>query len=229
MKLNYFKDGLKRGTDMIISQIFEGVKKYGIMGALKSSYYSLKHTSSIDSILAHSNSKIVVSGEPEFNINNKISIGASPHPDISSSKLIVSDGASISHTGQNSADIGSGCLLNITGEFSIGDSYIQEESYIICHNKVVVGDGCAISWNVTIMDSDIHQIIVDDDMSNKSAPIEIKDDVWVGHDVSIGKGVTIHEGSVIANDSVVVSDVPPHTLVAGNPAEVVREDVEWEY
>jgi acetyltransferase-like isoleucine patch superfamily enzyme len=42
------------------------------------------------------------------------------------------------------------------------------------------------------------------------------------------KGVTVGEGAIIANNAVVTKNVPPRTMVAGNPAKVVKEDVIWE-
>lgn len=54
------------------------------------------------------------------------------------------------------------------------------------------------------------------------APIVIEDNVWIGARSVILKGVTIGEGSIVACDSVVTKDVPPFTIVAGNPARVVK-------
>lgn len=41
------------------------------------------------------------------------------------------------------------------------------------------------------------------------------------------KGVTIGEGSVIAANSVVTSNIPPHSLASGNPAQVISENITW--
>ena len=54
-------------------------------------------------------------------------------------------------------------------------------------------------------------------------PICIQDNVWIGFEVCILPGVTIGEGSVVGARSVVVDDVPAYTIVAGNPARVVRQ------
>lgn len=56
-----------------------------------------------------------------------------------------------------------------------------------------------------------------------SAPIVIEDDVWIGEYAAIMKGVTIGKGSIVAAHAVVTKDVPPCTIVAGNPARVVKE------
>jgi galactoside O-acetyltransferase len=55
-----------------------------------------------------------------------------------------------------------------------------------------------------------------------SAPIFIRDRVWIGFDAVILKGVTIGEGAIVGARSVVTSDVEPYTVVAGNPARLVR-------
>jgi acetyltransferase-like isoleucine patch superfamily enzyme len=47
--------------------------------------------------------------------------------------------------------------------------------------------------------------------------------IWIGVNSTILKGVTIGEGSVVGAGSVVTKDVPPWTIVAGNPARVIRE------
>lgn len=53
-------------------------------------------------------------------------------------------------------------------------------------------------------------------------PITVCDNVWIGGGVTVLPGVTIGEGAVIAAWAVVTKDVPPHTLVAGVPAKVMR-------
>ena len=53
--------------------------------------------------------------------------------------------------------------------------------------------------------------------------ITIEDDVWLGAACVVTDGVTIGRGSVIAAGAVVTDDVPPHTVVAGVPARVIRE------
>jgi acetyltransferase-like isoleucine patch superfamily enzyme len=55
------------------------------------------------------------------------------------------------------------------------------------------------------------------------APVFIHDDVWVGAMSIVLKGITIGEGSIVGAGSVVTKDVPPWTIVAGNPAKIIRE------
>ncbi len=53
-------------------------------------------------------------------------------------------------------------------------------------------------------------------------PIVVEDDVWIGGNVAICQGVTIGARSVVAAGAVVTKDVPPDTMVAGQPAKVIK-------
>lgn len=103
------------------------------------------------------------------------------------------------------------------------DSFINSDSKIRCHKEIYIGNNCAISHDFTVMDSDAHKLngIVN------TKPVHISDNVWIGTRVTILSGVTVGEGAVIAAGSVVTHDVPPHALVGGVPAKVLKENVEW--
>jgi len=62
---------------------------------------------------------------------------------------------------------------------------------------------------------------------NKSKPIKIGNHVWVGKGCAILKGVTIGDGAIVGAHSVVTKDIPPRTLVAGVPAKIIKENVNW--
>ena len=97
----------------------------------------------------------------------------------------------------------------------LGSGYINNNTKISCFEKIYIGNDVKISEDVIIRDSDNHTII-------------IHDHVWIGVKATILKGVTIGEGSIVAAGAVVTKDVPPHTLVGGVPARVIKENVEWE-
>lgn len=124
-------------------------------------------------------------------------------------------------------DIYSGCQIGImeNAELNLGSGYINYNSKIRCYSKITIGNNVALSENLTILDSDSHEIV--GRKSSKTAPIVIGDHVWVGVNVTILKGVTIGEGSVIAAGSVVNRDIPPHCLAGGVPAKVLKENIEW--
>lgn len=60
------------------------------------------------------------------------------------------------------------------------------------------------------------------DMTLVTAPVTLKDHVWVAADAFVGPGVTVHEGAVVGARASVFKDVPPWSVVGGNPARVLR-------
>jgi putative colanic acid biosynthesis acetyltransferase WcaF len=60
------------------------------------------------------------------------------------------------------------------------------------------------------------------DMPLLKPPIRVDDQAWVCADAFIGPGVTIGEGAVVGARAVATKDVPPWTVVAGNPAKVLK-------
>jgi len=126
------------------------------------------------------------------------------------------------------------------GNINIGkNSYIGLGTNIWSGNQVNIGENVLISHNVNIIDTDSHEINHFERIENylkikkegyqidkgnvKTAIINIEDYVWISFGVIILKGVTIGKGAIVAAGSVVTKDVPPFTLVAGNPAKVVKE------
>ncbi|PYK11038.1 MAG: acyltransferase [Verrucomicrobia bacterium] len=106
--------------------------------------------------------------------------------------------------------------------------------------RIEIGSYCLISWNVGIADSDFHplepaQRLIDAQAlapyfnarparpKLKTAPVKIANNVWIGMNAVILKGVIVGENSVVAAGSVVTKSIPPNTVVAGNPAVVVRQ------
>ena len=124
---------------------------------------------------------------------------------------------------------GVGVRVTEGAKLSIGDhTYINRSASIDCTQEITIGDYCAISDNVQILDSDFHPITYNGKTSTMSKPVHIGNHVWIGRSVIILKGVTIGDGAIVGAGSVVTRDVPAGCLVAGNPARVIKENVEWE-
>jgi acetyltransferase-like isoleucine patch superfamily enzyme len=112
-------------------------------------------------------------------------------------------------------------------KISIGrDSLIGEYSVIRGQGGVQIGD--------RVYTSPLTQIIaVNHVFDNPDQPfidqgitaegIVIEDDVWLGSGAIVTDGVRIGRGAVVAAGAVVTHDVPPHTVVGGNPARPIRD------
>jgi acetyltransferase-like isoleucine patch superfamily enzyme len=103
------------------------------------------------------------------------------------------------------------------------DTYLNRRTEIMAKRSVQIGSHCAIAWDVRILDTDYHSL----DGRPSVDPVQIGDHVWIGGGAIVLKGVTIGDGAVVAAGSLVVEDVAARTLVAGVPARLLREDVNW--
>ncbi len=118
-----------------------------------------------------------------------------------------------------------GALINSGAEIDIGDnSGIGLNAYIlgplVIGRDVVMGPGCTIiGMNHNTARTDLPMI--QQGYHPKVAPV-IEDDVWIGANVTILPGKRIGTGSILAAGAVVTRDVPPFTVVGGNPARVIR-------
>ena len=109
------------------------------------------------------------------------------------------------------------------------DTGIGHECTFTVGKKISIGRHCRIAGGAWIFDSPGHPAdpvarmaglpTSDDEVK----PVVIEDNVWIGRAAIIMPGVTVGEGSIVAAGSVVMSDVPPNTLVLGNPARQVRK------
>ena len=111
------------------------------------------------------------------------------------------------------------------GKLYLGRGYINYGSRIECHNKIEIGENVFIAENVTIRDSDNHEIVRSN--YNMTDEIIIGNNVWIGAGAKILKGVHIGDGSIIAAGAIVTRDVPKSTLVACVPARIIKTNIEW--
>ena len=129
-------------------------------------------------------------------------------------------------------------LFPQSGEIMIGaHCFIGPGAQIWSARQVTIGDRVFVSHGVNIHDSNAHPMsarlrhiqfvhstspeVVQAFAAIRMAPVVIEDDAWVGFNATVLKGVTIGRGAVVGAASVVTSDVPPWTVVAGNPARII--------
>lgn len=110
-------------------------------------------------------------------------------------------------------------------------------------NSIFIGNYCSIASNVIIQEfyhrmdlpttyGIFSSVFHDNDATLQKiskGDIVIEDDVWVGSNVVILSGIHIGRGAVIGAGSVVTKNVPPYSIVGGNPAKFIRKRFEQEY
>jgi len=119
------------------------------------------------------------------------------------------------------------CTWEAGATLEIGDYFAMTGGSICAAQKIVIGKNVAVGANSTIVDTDFHPLNSEfrhlHPQEGNAAPVHIEDNVFIGMNCLILKGVTIGYGSVIGAGSVVTRDVPPCSIVAGNPARVIRQ------
>jgi len=126
--------------------------------------------------------------------------------------------------------IGRGSLIWIleNGVIDIaGGGFTAGNNMIIAKERVSIGKNCQIAWGVTISDHDFHRTFTNGVKNTETAPVKIGDGVWIGMNATILKGVEIGDAAIVAAGALVTHNVPAHSIVAGVPARVVKENVEF--
>jgi len=167
--------------------------------------------------------KIRIKGSVDLNISSSAKIA---NCDIfikgKNNSLVFSDKVIVRHT--QIEILGDNCSIFIGENCIIGhDCYLSAKE----GKSLIIKKDCMLSRNVKLMTSDGHPLYRDGNIINHSADITIEKHVWLADNVTILKGVNIGSNSVIAINSTVTKNVPATSIVAGNPAKVVKEGVSW--
>ncbi len=147
----------------------------------------------------------------------------------------------------SSLTVGSNASLIVQGDFEIGPnvhisvsadaelvlggrknssgSGITCDSRIMAAKRIHIGADTIIAWGVFITDSDWHKI----EGACREEEVVIGEHVWIAHDASVLKGAFIPQNSIVAAKSLVQGKFSSsHLLLAGTPARIVREGIQWE-
>jgi acetyltransferase-like isoleucine patch superfamily enzyme len=129
--------------------------------------------------------------------------------------------------------------LGEQGRVEIGDYCYFTNAVLLCELELRIGSYVVIGWNAVIADTDFHPLAPAERIADAVAcspsgggrprpaivrrPVIIEDDVWIGPNATILKGVRIGAGAFIEAGALLTRDVPAHSRVLGNPAQVVGE------
>ena len=117
------------------------------------------------------------------------------------------------------------CINNAVGDVIIGD-----HTRIGLHNTIIgpveIGNNVNLAQGITVTAlnhnfGDTNKRIDEQGVSTNA--VKISNDVWIGANAVVLPGVTIGNHCVVAAGAVVTKDVPPHSLVAGVPAKVIKQ------
>ncbi|KAA0923625.1 acyltransferase [Rhodococcus sp. ANT_H53B] len=137
-------------------------------------------------------------------------------------------------------------ILRLKGQFTIGRDFstrtlstrpsivVQRGARLLIGKKVFINQGVTIWATESISignrvligdlaclyDSNAHEVVPGEGI--KVSPIVVEDDVWIGRNALVLPGVTLGRGCVVAANSVVTKSVDRETVVAGNPARLIR-------
>ncbi len=114
-------------------------------------------------------------------------------------------------------------VLEREASISIGDKVGISGCTLSARSSIVVGSGTQIGSGALIMDHDAHVLPLGTDGEVKTKPVMIGENVFIGARAIILKGVSVGDYAVIGAGAVVTRDVPSRAIVAGNPAQVIRQ------
>ncbi len=133
------------------------------------------------------------------------------------------------------------------GDYSYANNFQSPENwagtiapylFAISREKLVIGKFCQFAHGVLFITSSANHPMtgfstypfrvfkpetIGDYLDLPFKDTRVGHDVWLGHGVTVMPGVTIGSGAIVAAGSVVTRDVPPYTIVGGNPAQVLRQ------
>lgn len=112
----------------------------------------------------------------------------------------------------------------------VGDVYIEDNVHVGLSNTIIgpvsIGANTIMAQNIVL--SGLNHGYTDPDIPIKNqkettSPIIVQEDCWIGANAVIVAGVTIGKHAIVAAGSVVTKNVPPYSIVGGNPAKILKQ------
>ena len=165
-------------------------------------------------------SSIVMAEHSSFEINRQDYIKTHKR-----STLFLDDDARLKINGRFTMHGHSSIMVYKGATLAIGCNTYLNGGSIECSFEITIGNDCAMADGMRIIDNSWHAT----NSSIGGGKIEIGNKVWIATNAMILPGVVIGDGAIIAAGSVVTKDVPAKCMVAGVPAKVIKENVEWKH
>lgn len=177
-------------------------------------------------LILHSNARLILAKDSRVILKGNLSLGDNQIKDNGRSSIIrIDKEGTLETSGRFQLYYDADVIVFKNGHLKLGSGFCNSNVKIRCTESIEIGEDVAISHDVTIMDSDAHEICYDGYVKTK--PVKIGNRVWIGSRAIILKGVTVGDGAIIAAGAVVTKDVPDGCVVAGNPARVIKGNQVW--
>lgn len=146
------------------------------------------------------------------------------------SYLRIDGGGTLIFKGKANFAVGS--VINIDkSTVEIGNKFSTNDRFTLSSEAgIKIEDNVMIGWNCTLIDGDGHKIhnLKTGDVINDSKPIYIGKNSWIASEVTLMKGASIPDYTVVALGSIVTKKfTEENTIIAGNPANIVKKDIVW--
>lgn len=145
-----------------------------------------------------------------------------------SSRTIWEVAGAVSFEGR--AWINYGAKLSVRGSFIVGDQVvIGPQCAIVCYQRITIGAGSMVGWDVTIMDTDLHPVLTSAGRCiNPPRPVRIEKNVWIGAKSFVSKGAILPQGCVLSATTLYSARLnETNAVIMGNPPRVVLRDIRW--
>lgn len=147
-----------------------------------------------------------------------------------SSILQVEKGGCLKFYGRCFIANGFNISINENAEIVFGNGCVfTGRDTLISQKNIEFGCHCTVSWDSQFMDTDLHKIIQNGRIINEPKGIKIGNHVWIGCRVNILKGTEILDNCIIGASSLVSGKLlESNAIYAGNPAKIIKQNIEWQ-
>lgn len=126
------------------------------------------------------------------------------------------------------------CQIRLQGNATLiirENAGIRGVEFTIIDGKVEIGKLCMFSYNIVVRNTDSHKVIEVETgvITNPSRDVVLGEHVWVCQNSSILKGCKIGDNSIVAFGAVATKGCEAGSILAGNPAKVVKTGIIWDY
>lgn len=185
-----------------------------------------KPRSSSIRVLNRSNIKLAASATIEMSEHASLEINCQDYIKTHErSTLYLGEHAHFKLNGRFTMHGHSSIMIHDGAHLEIGNNTYLNGGSIDCSHHISIGDDCAVADRVRIMDNSWHAV----NSQIGGGNTQIGNNVWIATGAMILPEVTIGDGAIVAAGAVVTKDVPPRCMVAGVPAKVIKENVEWRH